>query len=296
MIIVRLTGGMGNQMFQYAIGRALSIRHNVPLKLDTTFLDHRIKIPHMLRPGFTFRNFDLDVFNIQAEIAQPLEISFWNRPILFGPVMLVIDAILRKLAFLPGWEKKYSFNKQTLNLGPNTYLQGFWQSEKYFVECKDQIRKDFTLKEPLSETTKILSEEIKNTNSLCVHLRRTHGGGTFHGKYDMEYYNQGIAHVAQKGIIDKIYVFSDDIEWCKENIKFDYPIFFIDREYAGKKNEGDLFLMSQCKYFVIPNSTFSWWGAWLGDSPDKIVIAPKKWFTDESIDTKDLIPKSWIRL
>jgi len=92
------------------------------------------------------------------------------------------------------------------------------------------------------------------------------------------------------------FVFSDDIEWCKKNIKFSHPTFFVEDEYFGKKGEEYLFLMSACKYFVIPNSTFSWWGAWLSEREEKIVICPKKWFVDESIDTSDLIPNDWTRI
>lgn len=296
MIIVRLSGGMGNQMFQYAHGRILSLKYNVILKIDTTFLDHRIKMPHFIRPNFSFRNFDLDVFNIQIEIAKPYEISFWNRPILFGPIMLIIDAFLRKLAFLPGWEKKYSFNKEALQFGSNTYLEGFWQSEKYFSNITSTIRQDFILKNPISETTKKMQDDIKDTNSICVHLRRAHGGGDFHTKYDMTYYESGIKYITEKKKIDKIFVFSDDIEWCKENIKFDISTIFVDNDSAGVKGEGHLYLMSLCQNFVIPNSTFSWWGAWLSVNPDKIVVAPKNLFTNENINNKDLIPDSWIRI
>lgn len=296
MITVRLSGGMGNQMFQYAHGRALSLKHNVPLKLDVTFLNHRIKFPHFMRPNFSFRNFDLDVFNIQAEIAKPSEIQFWNRPILFGPVMLIIDAILRKLAFLPGWEKKFSFNKETLQFGPNTYLEGFWQSEKYFFDIAPIIREDFTLKEPPSKVIQELMYEIKNTESVCVHLRRMHGGGKFHGGYNLDYYENGIKYIENNKKIDKIYVFSDDIEWCKKNIRFSYPTMFVDSEYAGEKGEGHLYLMTVCKYFIIPNSTFSWWGAWLSRYKNKIVVCPKQWFRDATLDTSDLIPSDWIRI
>ena len=296
MITVRLSGGMGNQMFQYALGRALSLKHNVPLKLDTTFLDHRIKMPLVLRPHFMFRNFDLDVFNIQARIAKPSEISFWNRPFLGGKLMLIIDAFLRKMAFLPGWEKKFSFDERVLRLGPNTYLEGFWQSEKYFSEIASIIRDDFTLKNPLPENIKNLADKIKNSDSLCIHLRRMHGGGSYHAKYDMDYYTRGVEYIKSNNKIDRIYVFSDDIKWCEDNINFDLPTIFVDREYAGKKGEGDLFLMSQCKNFIIPNSTFSWWGAWLSSNPNKIVITPKHWFTNSHISTKDLIPEDWVQL
>lgn len=296
MIIVRLSGGMGNQMFQYALGRALSLKHNVPLKLDTTYLYHRIKMTNFLRPNFNFRNFDLDVFNIQAEIAKPTEISFWNRPILGGWLMLIIDALLRKMAFLSGWEKGSGFDENVLKLGPDAYLQGFWQSEKYFIDIASQIRKDFTLKNLVPQATEELLNEIDNTESLCVHLRRTHGGGSYHKKYDMDYYENGIRYIAEKKKIDKIFVFSDDIEWCKDNIKFNYPTVFIGREYALSKGEGDLLLMSKCKNFIIPNSTFSWWGAWLSSNPDKIVITPKEWFGNTTISTDDLIPENWVRI
>ena len=296
MIIVRLSGGMGNQMFQYAIGRSLSVKHNVPLKLDVTFLNHRIKMPDFLRPNFIFRSFDLDVFNIQAEIAKSNEISFWNRPILFGPIMIIIDAILRKLAFLPGWEKKYSFNKEFLHFGPNTYLTGFWQSEKYFSDIASTIRKDFILKNPISETVKKMQDEIKNTNSICVHLRRAHGGGDFHAKYNMAYYKSGINYITKKKKIEKIYVFSDDVKWCEENIKFALPTVFVGNDSAGVKGEGHLYLMSLGQHFVIPNSTFSWWAAWLSTNPDKIVVAPKNLFTNEKINNQDLIPENWIRI
>ena len=210
--------------------------------------------------------------------------------------MLVVDAILRKLAFLPGWEKKYSFNKGALQFGPNTYLEGFWQSDKYFSEIESTVRDDFTLKNPLPENIKSLAREIKNSNSLCIHLRRMHGGGSYHAKYDMDYYQNGIKYIEKYKKIEKIYVFSDDIEWCKENIKFNIPTFFVGNDSAGVKGEGHLYLMSLCQNFVIPNSPFSWWGAWLCDYKEKIVICPKQWFGDASINTSDLIPEDWIRI
>ena len=96
--------------------------------------------------------------------------------------------------------------------------------------------------------------------------------------------------------VEKIYVFSDDIEWCRANLSFGIPTMFVGDEYAGEKGEGHMYLMSKCKYFIIANSSFSWWGAWLALFKDKIVICPKQWFGDASIDTSDLIPESWIRI
>lgn len=297
MIIVRLKGGMGNQMFQYALGRTLSLRRNVPLSLDVTFLNHRIEMPHILRPHFIFRNFDLDVFNIEASIAQPSDISFWNRPFFGGQLMLVIDAILRKLAFLPGWEKSFRFDKRVLELGPDTYLEGFWQSEKYFSEVASIIRKDFTLKDPLSAQSRLLSKEIKNTESLCIHVRRTdYILNSFSKVHGQDYYDRALAFIVGKHPIKKIYVFSDDIEWCKTNLKFSLPTMFVGSEYAGHKQREHFALMSACKHFIIPNSTFSWWAAWLSDNPDKIVVAPKQWLRSGIIDATDIILESWVQL
>lgn len=285
---------MGNQMFQYATGRALALRHGVPLALDRTFLDHRITYPHFLRPHFVFRTYDLDVFNIKAEIAKPEDINWWNRPILRGKLMLGIDAVLRKIAIFPGWEKRYTFNERILSLGPNAYLAGFWQSEKYFIDAADTIRKDFMLKDPLAENIQALKEEIAHTAALCLHVRRSDiAKKSFYGEVGIEYYRKAIERIDAAQPVGTIYVFSDDIQWCKSNLSFPHPTVFVGPEYAGSKAEGHLALMSSCRHFIIPNSTFSWWAAWLGEHPDKIVVAPKKWYKS---DSSDLVPEGWIRL
>ena len=300
MITSRLQGGMGNQMFQYAVARSLALKNNTTVALDVTFLNHRIKMSHKLRPHFTFRSYDLDVFNIEAEIAKQENITFWNRPILSGQVMLAIDAVLRKLALFPGWEKKFSFDPKVLELGPDAYLEGFWQSPKYFSGIEDIIRKDFSLKEKLPENAQKLFDEIKSKESVCLHVRRADmalvSQVSFHGSCDLEYYKRGVEYISKNKKIEQIYVFSDDIAWCKENIKLEYPIIYVEKDLSGKKGEGHLILMSACKNFVIPNSTFSWWAAWLGDFKDKLVVAPKAWFTTDKIDTKDLMPENWVRM
>ncbi len=294
---VRLAGGMGNQMFQYALGRKLSIKNNVPLYLDLTFLNHRVKLPEFLRPHFVFHDLKLDVFNIKADIANPAQIGFWNRPFLSGKIMILIDAILRKLALFPGWEKSFSFNKKILDLGPGTYLEGYWQSEKYFKDISETLRKDFSLKAPLSGKAAELYKEIRNCASLCIFVRRKDmADKSFHGTVPIEYYRAGIEYIKKRQPIEKIYVFSDDNEWCRQNLKFEYPTLIAEKECSGKKWEGHLILMSAGRNFIIANSTFSWWSAWLSDNPNKIVVAPKQWFGNNRLDDSDLIPESWVRL
>ncbi len=296
-IIVRLNGGLGNQMFQYALGRKLSLKYHAPLFLDLTFLNHRIKMPEFLRPNFTFRNFTLDVFNIKASIARSPQIAFWNRPIFRGKTMLILDAILRKLAIFPGWEKSFSFDPKVLLLGPGSYLEGFWHSERYFKDIEETLRKDFTLRNPLTGKTKELYVEIRDCASLCIHVRRTDvAENSFYHSIPLEYYHSGLEYIKQYRQIEKVYVFSDDLDWCRKNLKFRYPTVYVGPEHAGKHGEGHLHLMSAGRNFIIANSTFSWWAAWLSDNPDKMVIAPKRWFRINRMDDSDLIPEKWIRL
>jgi hypothetical protein len=142
-----------------------------------------------------------------------------------------------------------------------------------------------------------LIEVIKKENSLCIHVRRgDYVGNKYHEIVGKEYYNKGIDYISSKIKIDKIYVFSDDIKWCEENMHFDYPTMFVSDEYAGQKAEGHMALMRACKYFIIPNSSYAWWASWLSESKDKIVVVPKQWFTDEKINSDDLIPEGWIRI
>ena len=289
MIVVRLKGGLGNQMFQYAIGRALSLRHNTEVKLDTSFFGLNLK-------NVTKRNYDLDVFNIKAEISRKSDIPFAFRLRNSGMLARII-LMFRKIIRSKGQEKSFNFDPTVLDIGKNAYLDGYWQSPKYFEECRDIIRKDFTLKNPPAENIQKLEAEISKVNSLCIHVRRgDYVGNKAHEVVTKDYYNQCIAEISKIKDIGEIYVFSDDIEWCRNNLSFDFPTVFVDDSYSGVAGEGHMYLMSRCKYFIIANSSFSWWGAWLSLFEDKIVICPKQWFPDASIDTSDLIPGEWIRI
>ncbi|MDP2788594.1 MAG: alpha-1,2-fucosyltransferase [bacterium] len=289
MIIVRLKGGLGNQMFQYSLGRVLSLRYNTEFKLDTSFFDLNLK-------NVTKRGYDLDVFNIQAQIASKSDIPFVFR--LYDNAMVVyLISIFRKIVKSRGQEKSFNFDSSIFNIGKDAYFEGYWQSPKYFEGFEDMIRKDFTLKNLPTQNIQELAKEISNTEALCIHVRRgDYVGNPNHEVVTKGYYNQCVGEISKTKNIGKIYVFSDDIDWCRNNLSFSFPTMFVENEYSGVKGEGHMFLMSLCKYFVIPNSTFSWWAAWLCVYKDKIVIAPKQWFPDESIDTSDLIPKEWLRI
>jgi hypothetical protein len=121
-------------------------------------------------------------------------------------------------------------------------------------------------------------------------------GNSFHEIVGKDYYDRGIERIKSLTKIDKIYVFSDDVKWCEDNMKFEFPTMFVGDEYSGVKAEGHMALMSSCHNFIIPNSSFAWWSAWLSTYKDKIVIVPKQWFVDSSINSDDLIPSGWIRI
>jgi hypothetical protein len=295
MIIVKLKGGMGNQMFQYALGRAMSVKYNVPLGLDLSYLLDRTPRPKFHK--FTFRDYDLDLFNIKAEILPQSRIPFIHRQN-FGPVLaLYLDAFGNLFNKFFNKKRYFSFDKSILDKGPNAYLSGNWISPKYFSNIKDIIREEFKLKNVQGENIVDLSKQISNENSLCIYMRRRdYVGNSLYDFIDDGYYNRGIEYINKSSKIDKIYVFSDDIEWCKKNVNFNLPTFFVDSKYEGERFVGYLHLMTFCKYFIIANSTFSWWGAWLSKREGKIVITPSKWVSDNSVDIDDIIEKEWIKI
>lgn len=281
MIVVRLKGGLGNQMFQYALGRVLSVKNNTSLGLDTGFYDLK------LSPK---RQYDLEVFNIIGKVLDQKEIPFLYR---FCHKNKILDKII-KCGFK---EKSFNFDPNILSLGSDSYIDGYWQSPRYFEGFEGEIRKNFTLKHPPAQKIQDLAREIEHINSACVHVRRgDYVGNKNHEVVDNEYYIKGIEYIKNNAPVDKIYVFSDDIEWCKNNLKFEFPAVFVDSGYAGEKGEGHMFLMSKCRNFIIANSSFSWWAAWLSNNKEKIVICPKQWFPDASISAQDLIPKDWVRI
>jgi hypothetical protein len=288
MIIVKLQGGMGNQMFQYAIGRRLAIDNNVELTFDRTFLDD--KTP---RPGYVVRDYDLSIFNVNVNFATAAEIfSFKNR--FHNPLVERISNKLigRKATYI--LEESLNFNAKYLALQDNYYLEGYFQSESYFETIKDLIKSEFTLKNDPTPFVAELENEIKNSTSVCVNVRRADFvTNSFHGTCDAAYYKRAEAFILDKVKNPTIYVFSDDLEWCKENLKFESPYKFVEHTYAGIKFQDYLRLMSSCRHFILPNSSFAWWAAYLSKNDDKIVTVPPRWLSDPNFDIRSIILKDW---
>lgn len=292
MIIVRLMGGLGNQMFQYAFGRCLSERNNSEVKLDTSSFPERTPA----NGSYVVRNYDLDVFDISPQFATDIEISSLSK----RTSMPLLDRLLNKaLGYKDSvvLEPHFHFSPIVHESPDNRYLIGYWQSPKYFAEIESSIRREFSFREPPSVEAQRMLEQIEGVTSICVNVRRgDFVTNPFHGSYGIDYFQAADAVLKERIADYQYFVFSDDIEWCEANLEFDVPSTFVSHEYAGSKFEDYLRLMSACKHFVIPNSSFAWWAVWFNQDPEKIVIAPKAWFQDPKFDTRDLIPETWIRL
>ena len=262
-------GGMGNQMFQYVMAKSLSRKYNVEFKLDRTYLDH-----------VDWRNYDLDLFNF--------EVDFIGGGISAVPVQettLLFDSSIYNIY-------------DTLPKENNIYLVGYWQHRDYVYPIDSEIRKDFTLRNPIVDP-KILDllEDIKSSNSVMLNVRRADFvDNAFHGTMDTNYYDKAERKIRDKVETPRFFIFSDDVEWCKYNLKIENS-FFVDHSYKGDRFGAYLELMKTCKHFIIPNSSFGWWAAYLSDNPDKVVIAPERWFLDTNTKIDIINDKlGWIKL
>jgi len=297
MIVVKLMGGLGNQMFQYAAAKRLALYRGTELKLDLSFFEG-------IQAGVTRRGYDLRHLNISAEIASRREIAEladrkWNL-LQFIPTRFRQIVGLEKRDQNIYSERHFDFDPVILQLPDNTYLNGYWQSEKYFTEIRDILLREFAFKYEQNAKSREITCQIEKTESVSLHIRRgdyAHDPLTnkVHGLCSFDYYTNAVNYITQKKSNCHFYIFSDDHAWVCENFKIDYPFTMVDHNDTST-NYDDLRLMSLCRHNIIANSAFSWWGAWLNANPEKIVVAPEKWFNDKYLDTKDLIPEAWIKI
>ncbi len=290
MIIVKIMGGLGNQMFQYALGRRLSIERGVPLFLDIGWFGQQNK-----------RAFELNQFHINAEIASYKDVRRLN-PIL--GIKSGSRLIKRLDRYLPIHLKTFysekesgNYDSKVLSLGNNSIISGYWQSEKYFNSISSVLGQEFSIKEPLSADDEHLAKKIaQNPKSVMVHVRRgdyTAEYGTIIAHYvcTPDYYQETMSLINKRlGGKAKFFIFTDDPEWCEENLVFPSDYLIISNRERIASHE--LVLMSKCNHVIMSNSSFCWWGVWLSDSKEKIVYYPKLWFTRKS--SPDLPRKHWI--
>ena len=285
-IIVKLNGGLGNQMFQWALARMIEETTDMDVFLDMSYFNHRYARP-----------FELNIFKLESKFVE----DFWTK--LRLDIIWSMRAILKwekTLGLILYSESKFNFDKNIHKIRANTFIEGFFQSELYFKCIEDQLREDFLFVKISDDKNNKLKQEICSKNSISLHIRR--GDYVQKKRYknvyancSLDYYRRGVEHIAQQYPEPTIYVFSDDIPWVKMNLKLPYKVVYVSHN-TGAKSYEDMRLMSACKHNIIANSSFSWWGAWLNSNPEKIVIAPQKWFNDDEIIQTDVIPEKWIRI
>lgn len=276
MIYCRFHGRTGNQMFQYAAARALSLRHGVDVALD----DRRA----LARGERSLtRVFDLKLAaspNLPpAQHTHKLQYHLWRA---FGRNPKLYR------------EPKLGFNPEMLDLPDNVYLHGYWQSEKYFADCAAVIRDDFTFPEATGKNAELAQQIGEAKNAVSLHLRRgDYVSNASHVVCAQPYYDSALAALQEKLAEDvQIFVFSDDPNWARDNLKLPGTPVIVD--HNGEEHDyEDMRLMSLCQHNIIANSSFSWWGAWLNQNEGRQIIAPKVWFGKEKLSNPDIWAQGW---
>lgn len=283
MIVVRVVGGLGNQMFQYAHGRALSLRHRVPLRLDVSgYATYKVHA------------YALDKLRIEATPIGDGELSRMRPRGLIGRLLSRTPAVKRVR------EKSFTYDPDVAEMKPPLYLDGYWQSQKYFAAYAGVLRGELGLREPLAGRSAEIAREMTDSESAAVHVRRgdyvnNPNANAVHGTCDAAYYHAAVQQLARRVALSSLFVFSDDLAWARTHLRFDYPATFVDVHGADEGHK-DMHLMAACRHQIIANSSFSWWAAWLNVNPAKIVIAPRRWFRSNEMNTRDLLPEGWVRL
>jgi hypothetical protein len=293
MVIVQLTGGLGNQLFQYAAARSLSLHHKVPLKLDCSSF-YRDKISELEVP----RNFELYQFEgVKEKIITPEELSQIIDPNAKKTLLTKITPKYRRIVYqCPFFHYDSNFFKSRKTV----YLKGGWQSEKYFSRYRDIIFQSLQLKQEVVSPVSEKARQIKEKQTVGVHIRR----GDYlrmkiifewHGVMSKDYYLRGFEEIHKKKGDFSVLYFTDDPEWVQKEL---IPAMNgeIVSSTTNQNHFQDFHLLSSCQHNIIANSSFSWWAAWLNPNRDKMVIGPKKWFDKGPKDTQDVLPASWIRL
>lgn len=277
MITIHVSGGLGNQLFQYAAGRALSIKND-----ERLLIDRRVYISRENE-----RTFELENYTINAIITPS---AFFDH--------LKYKLITTKTKSIFS-EKSVRYDLKLAAQPRGAYLLGHWQSEKYFRKFSSIIKKDLTYKYKLNPYYQFLLKKINNSNSVFLHVRRGDyiSNSTYnqvHGICSNDYYTNGLKLIEKIVKNPHIFIFSDDIKWAKSNLHTNLQTTFVNPKQENACHE--LEIMRACKHSIIANSSFSWWGAWLDEYGGKIIIAPNKWFNSSTHDATDIVPDRWVKI
>lgn len=283
MIVARIVGGLGNQMFQYAAAKALAARHGVELRLDIRDFNH-----------YDLHGYGLPKLRVDALAAQSEDLSpypAWKRRILSRLPTGLSRRYFKERAFgyHPAWQR----------LGPSAYLDGYFQSERFFGTVADELRSEFVPAVRSRHAENTIVDQFGKQESVALHVRR----GDYvtdsrtlavHGVCGIDYYRRAVQLILERIASPRFHLFSNDIVWALENLGLPDDTLCVD--WNSDEPEWDLHLMSRCRHHVIANSSFSWWGAWLATHENQMVICPEPWFNDPRLSAEDLIPARWTRL
>lgn len=291
MIIQKIKWWLWNQMFQYAYVKALSLKNKTNFKIDISEFKTY------------FRPFELEVFNIEKQYTNkkylPLYENLSSRNKYINIILKKIQLILKRFNKYHYIEKQFNFDSNFSNIKA-WYIEWYFQTEKYFINFEKEIRKDFEFIIKSSKQNLDAMKIIKECNSVSIHIRRwdyvtNKKANNFHWTCDLDYYRKAIDLVTLKIESPTFFLFSDDIQWVKENLKLKNKSYYIDWNNVNTNYE-DMRLMSLCQHNIIANSSFSWWWAWLNKNKNKIVIAPTKRVNNYNLNTSDIIPDKWLKI
>ena len=286
-------GGIGNQLFQYAAGRALAEKHGVELALDSAFLERDFE-------NVTPRAYSLSAFRIRERFASNAEIErLALRTGIVGMARRLLGRVGPRHVRREFFERSSVYDPAFEGLGRDVYLAGYFQSEKYFSSIRDILRREIHLKDPNSAAAASIGVGIQSQSApVSIHFRRgdyltNPAAAGHHGVLSPEYFRAAMTEMASRVSNPHYFVFSDEPDWAETQMSGEnYTIVRGD----GKTDAEDLMLIAACRHHIISNSSFSWWGAWLSDNEEKVVIAPKRWFAIPAKDSSDIVPAKWLRL
>lgn len=297
MIVAKLMGGLGNQMFQYSLGRHLALKHGVPLKVDLDFLLGESRTA----PDTTPHDYNLPNFRIAAVPATAAEVAPLKMPPARGwrRRLRRVRQKLSPRSVKHVSERGLAFDPQVLRAGPNVYLEGYWQSPQYFDPIASQIRADFELRDAPDARNAALLQDIAGSEAVAVHVRRgdyitSPGAARVHGLCGLDYYEVALAEIARRVRAPRFFLFSDDPAWAQASLRVPGPAISV--AHNGARPWEDLRLMRACRHFVTANSSFSWWGAWLGGAQEKIVVVPRRWALEPGLNVATRHPPGWLQL
>lgn len=293
MVITKLEGGLGNQMFQYAAGKALAVQNK-----DTLLLDTSIFLYLASDPKVTKYKYALGVFPaIKDRFANIFDLKLLT-PMMIPQLSYLWERLYLKykLGKIKVFREKegFSFDQSVFRQKNDIYLLGFWQNGKYLSHYEKELRKIFTFSPSIAQRAQARIDKIPIERRVAIHVRRGDYLKIGLGACGLDYYKNAVNVMKQKVKNPYFIVVSNDIEWTRRNLSFLKNALFIDPKDGDEAT--DLCILSKCSHNIIANSTFSWWGAWLNSNKRKIVIAPKPWFDWESFNGKSPVLSDWILL